>query len=369
MHLIHQAKARQGSHCLPFPETRHLLAMSWWAEELFPWFAGILRARKYIEEIAEMLVRAERIALLRACLTALVLMDDADAAAACSKAYLEKRSAIPREWDAEFAVSLSLIDQRMGTSYLAETKLEAPRRAKRIRRAVYVGDLVRGGIPTDKRRQFQRSLAELVALSTPFDHYPAADRQLLPTRLMHHRGELADWGAEAEANHILQKATVRELYHAGGLESAKKYLSRHKPRVSAIALPFTRALEQFAGRGWDQQSVEELLTHLQPNHPAIDLETALELDIHLRVPIAVTEAIFENLIAQFPLYYELYHRFAVQLLLRSKASDSKAANLYAKGDVLRARWKTQWAGGFQVPVVELTVSPENNLPDGRQLMG
>ncbi|HEX2898320.1 MAG TPA: hypothetical protein VHS96_01250, partial [Bacteroidia bacterium] len=225
--------------------------------------------------------------------------------------------------------------------------------------------LVRGGIPTDNRRRFQHELAELVALSTPFDQYPAAARQLLPTRLMHHWGELADWESAAEGNHLLQKTTVSELYRQGGLESAKRYLDRQKPELSPIALPFTRAVQQFAGRGWDAPSVGELLSHLQPQHPAIDLETALELDIHMRLPLGVVEAIFEQLIAQFPQYGELYQRYAVQLLLRSKSCDAKAASLHAKGDALRARWKTQWVAGFRIPMMELTVSEENNHPNAK----
>jgi hypothetical protein len=365
MHMIEQTKAYYDPAYPPFPGIRHLLAVLGWEDTLFPWFAGILRARQFIGEIAEKLIRAEHHAIFRACLAALVLMDDADAAAAVLEVHRLKKPNVNWDWDSELSTSLWLIDQRMGTSYLAQAKLLPPKYGRHIRRAVMIGDLVRGGIPTDNRRQFQQELAELVALGTPFDQYPTVTQQLLPTRFLHHWGELADWESAAEGNYLLQKGSVSELYRQGGLESAKRYLDRRKPQPSAPALTFTRAVEQFAGRGWDAASIEELLRHLQPQHPPLDLETALELDIHMRLPLGVVEAIFEQLITQFPLYGELYQRYAVQLLLRSNSCDAKAASLHAKGDALRSRWKTQWVAGFQIPMMALTVSEENNHPDAR----
>ncbi len=349
--------------CSRLKEIQLLQAELTWSEHLFPWFAGILRAKNYIGEIASTLLHSERLALIRACLTALVLMDDKDAAEACLEVYQLKRSKFGNEWNSEFAVGFWLMDQRMGTSYLLKANLKSSYQGSKTKNAVVIGDVVRGGIPLENRRDFQKELTELIALSTPFEAYPPNSGQFLPRKWMHHWDEIAQWRAVAEGNYLLKQAKVKELYHSEGLGSATRYLGRSKSKPLPETLPFAQAVQQFAGRGWDQYSIAELLANLQPHHSPRDLETALELDIHLRLPIRVVEAIFENLIAQFPLYFEFYQRFAVQLLLRSKTCDARAAALYAKGDALRAQWKMQWFAGFQVPMKALTVPEANNHPD------
>ena len=166
-----------------------------------------------------------------------------------------------------------------------------------------------------------------------------------------------------EGIYEMHKQKVRQLYRLEGRESVSRYLERGKSKPILEPLIFSKAVQQFAGRGWDQHSVGELLANLQPRHSPRDLETALELDIYLRLPIGVVEAIFENLIAQFPLFFELYHRYAVQLLLRSKTCDAKAAALYEKGEALRTLWKMQWFVGFQIPMMALTIPAEDNHPN------
>ncbi len=344
-------------------EIQLLQAELTWSEHLFPWFAGILGAKNYIGDIASTLLRSERLALIRACLTALVLMDDQDAAEACLEVYRLKRSKFGNEWDSEFAAGFWLMDQRMGTSYLIKANLETSRQGSKTKNAVVIGDVVRGGIPVENRRDFQTELTELIALSTPFEAYPPNSGQLLPRKLMHHWDEIARWREVAEGNYLQQKAKISELYHSEGLRATARYLGRSKSIPFQETRPFTQAVQQFAGRGWDPHSVGQLLSTLQPHHSPRDLETALELDIYLRLPIGVVEAIFENLIGQFPLHFELYQRFAVQLLLRSKTCDARAAALYAKGEALRAQWKMQWFAGFQIAMKQLTISEANNHPD------
>ncbi len=336
-------------------EIQSLKAELWGSENLFPWFAGILKAKEHIGEIVSTLRLTDRRELIRSCMTALVLMDDAAAAEACWEVYGWKKQKFGNEWDSEFAVGFWLMDQRMGTSYMAKANLDSSLRGSKIKNAVVLGDIVRGGIPVENRSIFQRELAELIALSTSFDAYPPNLGQFLPRKLMHHWDEIAQWRAVAEGNYLLKQAKVKELYHSEGLGSATRYLGRRKSMSFQETQPFTHAVQQFAGRGWDPHSVSELLATLQPHHSPRDLETALELDIHLRLPLGVVEAIFENLIAQFPLYFELYERYAVQLLLRSKTCDARAAALYEKGEALRAQWKMQWFAGFQIPMMELTV--------------
>lgn len=349
--------------CERSKEIQSLKAELWGSENFFPWFAGILKAKEHIGEIVSTLRLSDQPALVRSCLTALVLMDDAAAAEACLEVYGWKKSKSGNEWDSEFAMGFLLMDQRIGTSYLAKTNLHSPHRGSKIKNAVVIGDLVRGGIPVDDRSIFQRKLTELVGLSTSFDAYPPNLGQFLPRRLMHHWDEIAQWRAVAEGDYLLKKAKVKELYHSEGLGAATRFLGPSKSKPFPETLPFAQAVQQFVGRGWDQYSIAELLANLQPHHSPRDLETALELDIHLRLPIGVVEAIFENLIAQFPLYFELYQRFAVQLLLRSKTCDARAAALHAKGDALRAQWKMQWFAGFQIPMKALTVPEANNHPD------
>ncbi|MBK9451892.1 MAG: hypothetical protein IPN95_21240 [Bacteroidetes bacterium] len=349
--------------CERSKEIQSLQAELWGSENLFPWFAGILKAKEHIGEIVSTLRLTDRRELIRSCMTAIVLMDDAAAAEACWEVYGWKKSKFGKEWDSEFAMGFWLMDQRMGTSYLAKANLDSSLRGGKIKNAVVLGDIVRGGIPVENRSIFQRELAELIALSTPFEGYPPNSGQFLPRKLMHHWDEIARWRAVAEGDYLQQKAKVSELYHSAGLKAATRFLGPSKSKKVKITLPFTQAVQQFAGRGWDPHSVGQLLATLQPHHSPRDLETALELDIHLRLPIRVVEAIFENLIAQFPLYFELYQRFAVQLLLRSKTCDARAAALYAKGDALRAQWKMQWFAGFQIPMKALTVPEANNHPD------